>query len=100
MKTHRWQDIKHKLSPARRAQLEREAAAEAAAITLRELRAAAGKTQEELAELTAMTQSELSRVERREDHKLSTLRRYVEALGGELEVVAVLGGKRVVLAGV
>lgn len=31
---------------------------------------------------------------RREDHKLSTLRRYVEALGVELEVIVNLGDKR------
>ena len=45
-------------------------------------------------------QSELSKIERREDHLLSTLRKYVEALGGELEVVAVLGDKRIRLRGV
>jgi hypothetical protein len=32
--------------------------------------------------------------------KLSTLRRYVAALGGELELVATIGGKRVVIEGV
>jgi hypothetical protein len=47
-----------------------------------------------------MTQAELSRVERREDHLVSTLRRYVEALDGHLEVVAVVGNKRIVLSGV
>jgi hypothetical protein len=47
-----------------------------------------------------MKQSELSRSERREDHLLSTLRRYVEGLGGELVVVARLGGKAVRLRGV
>jgi transcriptional regulator with XRE-family HTH domain len=67
---------------------------------LRDLREAAGRTQQEMAELTDMTQSELSRFVRREDHKLSTLRRYVEALGGELEVAAVIGDKRIALKGV
>jgi hypothetical protein len=42
-----------------------------------------------------MDQSELSKAERRADHRLSTLRRYVEALGGELEVFARFGSKRV-----
>ena len=32
-----------------------------------------------------MAQADVSRTESREDHRLSTLRRYVEALGGELE---------------
>jgi hypothetical protein len=44
-----------------------------------------------------MTQSELSRLESRGDHRISTLRRYVEALGGELEVAAIFGGRRVKL---
>jgi len=56
-----------------------------------------GKTQEEVAEVTKMTQWEISRMERRSDHRLSTLRRLVKALGGDLEVVANLGDKRVKL---
>ena len=70
----------------------------AAELTLAQLREAAGKTQVEVAELTEQTQSELSRFERRDDRRISTLRRYVEALGGELEVFAVVNGKRVPLA--
>lgn len=97
----RWSEVRRgKLSPADEAEVAAAVAAELAEMTLRELREAAGKTQVEVAALTAMAQSELSKVERRDDHKLSTLRRYVEALGGELEVVAVLNGKRVVLTGV
>jgi hypothetical protein len=45
-----------------------------------------------------MTQSALSRIERREDNPLETLRAYVEALGGEVEVVAVFPEKRVRVA--
>ena len=41
-----------------------------------------------------------NQVERRDDHLLSTLRRYVEALGGHIEVVAIVGGKRIRLRGV
>ncbi len=66
-------------------------------MSLRELRSLAGKTQIELSEAMGMAQSELSRVERREDLRLSTLRRYVESLGAKLEVVATLGDKRIVL---
>jgi hypothetical protein len=44
--------------------------------------------------------AELSKIERRDDHLLSTLRRYVAALGGELEVVAVFGNERIALKGV
>jgi hypothetical protein len=47
-----------------------------------------------------MAQSEISRLEKREDFKLSTLKRYVEALGGELEVWAAIGDKRMRLRAV
>jgi transcriptional regulator with XRE-family HTH domain len=68
-------------------------------VSLRELRKIAGVSQVELAEATGQMQSELSRFERREDPKLSSLRRYVEALGGKLEITALIGKQRVVLHG-
>ena len=45
------------------------------------------------------SQAELSRVEsrKREDIRLSTLREYVAALGGKVELVVTIGKKRVVL---
>lgn len=64
-------------------------------LTLAELRRLRGLTQVEVATAAGMDQSELSKAERRADHRLSTLRRYIEALGGELEVVARFGSERV-----
>jgi DNA-binding XRE family transcriptional regulator len=97
----RWADIKaKKLTPERRAELDREVRIEALQMTLRELRALAGKTQDEVARAAEMTQGEISRLERREDLLLSSLRTYVEALGGHLGVVAVLGNKRVTVEGI
>jgi uncharacterized protein YndB with AHSA1/START domain len=69
-------------------------------MSLRELRRMAGKTQTEISADLGMGQGELSRFENREDHRLSTLRRYVESIGGELEVAAVFGDKRISLRGV
>ncbi|MBC7544864.1 MAG: helix-turn-helix transcriptional regulator [Candidatus Sericytochromatia bacterium] len=69
-------------------------------MNLRDLREMTGKTQADLASAAEMSQSEASRTERRNDHLLSTLRRYVAALGGELEVTAVFDNRRVVLRGV
>jgi hypothetical protein len=66
-------------------------------MTLRALRESAGRTQREVARRVSMTQPQLSRVEARRDHLISTLRRYVEALDGNIEIVAVVGGARVVL---
>lgn len=97
----KWADIKsQKMDPARIERVRHEANAELHALTLRQLREEAGKTQIELADLAEVTQSALSRIERREDNPLEAVRRYVEALGGELELVAVLGNKRVKLLGV
>jgi hypothetical protein len=68
-------------------------------ITLRELRAYTARTQDQAAGLAAMTQGELSKLERRDDFLLSTLRRYVAALGGTVDVVITLGSSSFHLEG-
>jgi hypothetical protein len=55
--------------------------------TLRRLREARALTQSTVAGLLDMDQSEVSRLERRSDMLLSTLKRFVEATGGELHVI-------------
>ena len=69
-------------------------------MTLSELRRVLNLRQVEAARSMEMTQSELSRLETRGDHRISTLRRYVEALGGRLEVTAVFRGRRVKLTAI
>lgn len=97
--TSTWQEIKsQKFSPEQLRQLDDSVEQELMEMDLRALREAAGLTQEELAQRVAVTQSELSKLERREDYRLSTLRRYVNALGGQLEIVAVVDGKRIRLS--
>ncbi len=101
MTTKKWKDIKAKGRSAEHlARLDAEVEHEVLSLNLRALRESAGKTQEELAKVAELSQAELSRFENREDHLLSTLRRYVEALGGTLEVSAVFGDRRVKLDGV
>ncbi len=102
MPVNRWAEVKErrKLAPDALERVRQAADRDILAMNLRALRESAGKTQEEMAELTSMTQSQLSRIERRDDHLLSTIRRYVEALGGTVEIVAVVKGKRVKLEGV
>jgi transcriptional regulator with XRE-family HTH domain len=63
-------------------------------LTLRELRQLRDVTQVELAKAMKIEQTNLSQLERREDWKVSSLRSYVEALGGRLEVWAVVGRQR------
>ena len=56
--------------------------------TLKDLRQAAQQTQEQLAATLGVGQDTISRLEKRSDMLLSTLRHYVESMGGELNLVA------------
>ena len=56
--------------------------------TLKDLRLAAQQTQEQLAAMLGVGQDTISRLEKRSDMLLSTLRHYVESMGGKLELVA------------
>ncbi len=56
--------------------------------TLKDLRQAVEQTQQDLAATLGVGQDTISRLEKRSDMLLSTLRRYVEAMGGTLELVA------------
>ena len=69
-------------------------------LSLRAMREEAHKTQAEVAAALGTEQGEISRVERREDVRLSTLRRYAEAIGAECEVVFVFAktGRAITLA--
>ncbi len=69
-------------------------------ISLSEVRAMAEMTQTDVATTLETTQTQISRLEGREDHLVSTLRKYIEALGGRLDVVAHFGDKSVRLRGV
>ena len=69
-------------------------------LTLRELRRAAGLTQVNLSETLDIPQSNISRLESNSDMLLSTLRSYVEAVGGKLNLVVELPDKQpIVLSG-
>jgi DNA-binding XRE family transcriptional regulator len=67
------------------------------AIALADLRAQRGITQQDVAGKLGVTQANISRIEHEEDLYLSTLRSYVAALGGELEVNAVFADGKVAL---
>jgi len=57
-------------------------------LLLSEVRQLAGKSQQEVAEALGMKQPSLSKLEKQSDMQISTLRKIVKALGGELEVLA------------
>jgi hypothetical protein len=82
----KWNDLKHKSSPEIRANLKREADAELERIGFHKLRQARQQTQVAIAERLNIAQGAVSRLERQSDFLLSTLREYVGALGGQLEL--------------
>jgi predicted transcriptional regulator len=86
------------VTPEELCQIDDEIESELLEMDLRALREAVGLTQGELAQRVEITQSQLSKMERREDHRISTLRRYVEALGGNLEICAIINGRRIKLS--
>ena len=81
-------DVMAELPPERRARVEARAEALIAEeTTLRDLRRARELTQERMAELLGVGQDNISRLEGRADMLLSTLRSYVAAMGGSLDIV-------------
>ena len=78
-----------KLSPARRKKVEARAAELIAEeMRLRELRRARKITQVRVAKSLGITQDSVSRLEKRSDLLLSTLRKTIKAMGGDLSLVA------------
>ena len=78
-----------KLSPSQRKKVEaRVAELIAEEMTLRELRKARKLTQVRIAKTLGITQDSVSRLEKRSDILLSTLRKTVRAMGGNLSIVA------------
>src|SRR5258706_7941176 len=95
-------DIIGTLSPARRKKVEARAAQLIAEeMTLRELRHARKLTQVRMAKALGVTQDSISRLEKRSDLLLSTLRKTVRAMGGNLSLVAEFPDRApVVLSGI
>jgi transcriptional regulator with XRE-family HTH domain len=66
-------------------------------VSLTQLREARGVTQTSIAEQLATSRPNVSRIERESDLRVSTLSRYIEALGGQMEVRAVFPDAEVTL---
>lgn len=90
------------LSPTQRKKVEARAAELIAEeMTLRELRHARKLTQVKMAKALGVTQDSVSRLEKRTDLLLSTLRKTVEAMGGNLSLIAEFPDRApVVLSGI
>lgn len=98
----KWKDLKHKASLETRERVKQEALVEYAEmerIGVGVIRVARQQTQVAVAEQMHVPQSAVSRLENQSDCLLSTLRKYVGALGGTLEMRAVFPDGAVELNG-
>ena len=84
----KFSELRGKMSPERRARVDAQAREMMVEMLLAEIRKEAGLTQADLAEALGIKQPSLSKLEAQDDMQISTLRRIIKALGGELELVA------------
>lgn len=98
-KTKPWAELAAQVmtDPVRRARVATYKRAMEDALALAKLRTDHGMTQTAMAETFGVSQPTISRIEHEEDIYLSTLRGYVAALGGELEIHAVFPDGKVAL---
>lgn len=88
MAVHKWSDVRGRKAPEVEAQIEQAKSDIRRAMRLADVRRAREMTQVTLAEAMGVPQGEVSKIERRQDVYLSTLRRFIEAMGGELVLAA------------
>lgn len=88
----KFSELEAKMQPAARNRAKARAREMMAEMLLAEIRNAQGFTQEQLAAALGIKQPSLSRLESQSDMQVGTLRRLIEALGGELELIAHLPG--------
>lgn len=93
----KWRDIRRTLSPEAEARIKEWVEAESAKIPLAEVRQARQMTQTRLAEVLQVNQATVSKMEKRTDMYLSTLRSYIEAMGGNLEIRAIFPDGEIML---
>jgi len=88
MKRQKWTDIKSRLKPETQTAIQSGARELAAELHLAQLRKAMGLTQAAMAELLGVSQAEVSKTERRAELYVGTLRKFIEAMDGELVLAA------------
>ncbi len=93
--TKKFKQLKEKMSPEaqKRARIKTEVMLQE--MMLAEVRQAIELSQEDMANAMNLQQPAISKIEKNTDMYISTLRRYIEALGGELDITARFNGKKV-----
>src|SRR6266568_2561785 len=84
----KWTNLYGNIPAERRARIEEQVAKDLAEMPLAEVRRARELTQQQIARGLQVNQAWVSKLERQTDMYVSTLRSYVEAMGGQLEIVA------------
>jgi transcriptional regulator with XRE-family HTH domain len=85
----KWRDIRKTHSPEVEAEIARRVKEAAGVMTLYQLREARSLTQVNLAKVLNVNQGAVSRMEKRTDMYVSTLRNFIRAMGGQLQVKAI-----------
>jgi DNA-binding XRE family transcriptional regulator len=86
---HKFRDLYNKVPAERRAEIEKWVDEAHKNMPLQQLRSAREMTQVNLAKVLGVDQGSVSKMEKRADMYLSTLRSYIEAMGGTMEIRAV-----------
>lgn len=85
---HKFSDLVAKMPPERRTRIDRMTEELREEMDLAQLRTARRLSQAALGEILHVEQPAVAKIEKRTDMYVSTLRRFIEAMGGELEIVA------------
>ena len=85
---HQFQELTKDFAPERRRRIRVKKAELLAEMPLRELRQAMALTQRDLANRLQVNQPEVAKLEQRTDMYISSLRSYIESIGGQLRIVA------------
>jgi len=85
---HKFSALVAKMPPERRARVDRLSEELREEMDLTQLRTARQLSQAALGEILHVEQPAVAKIEKRADMYVSTLRRFIEAMGGELEITA------------
>ena len=81
-------ELRARMSPEAKAKAEAEAQHLGEEMDLAEVRRALKLSKEEIGQALQIKQGSVAKIEKRADMYVSTLRRFIEAMGGELEIIA------------
>jgi DNA-binding transcriptional regulator YiaG len=92
---HRFADLRKRMTEEARGKAEAEAMRLDEEMDLADVRRALKLSQDEIAQMLQIGQSSVAKLEKRADMYVGTLRRFIEAMGGQLEITAKFHGHSV-----